>query len=198
MAHLTHEGEAAMYYADYDDRIEPREATGLVIPEGRFGCSQPTGCLEVRSENISSANYRGVEAGFSVDVSESVEVYGTLNYTYGEKEKHDESGPANRVPPLNGQVGLLIDVGPRALIEAYVLWATRQNRLDEDDLSDVRIDPSGTDAWATVNVLAAYTLDPRWRVQLELTNLLDATYREHGSGVDGPGFGATLTVQAGF
>ena len=69
---------------------------------------------------------------------------------------------------------------------------------DDDDLSDVRIDPEGTDGWATANLRVAWTLERAWRLQLDLKNLFDEGYREHGSGVNAPGFGATITAEAHF
>ena len=192
------EGEASVFYTRYHDRIEPREPTGNLVPVGQFGCEEPGGCIEVRSENISTARYVGVETGVRFLGLERSEIYGTLNYTRGEEEKDGETGPANRVPPLNGQVGVLWNASANLLVEPYVLFADRQDRLDDDDLDDVRIDHDGTPAWATANVRIARTLDPRWRLQLELTNVLDRDYREHGSGVDAPGFGATFSAEARF
>lgn len=190
--------EASVFYSRYHDRIEPREATGNIIPEGQFGCSDPAGCIEVRSENIASADYVGFETGARYRGFDRVELYGALNYTRGEETKGGETGPANRVPPLNLQIGAVWDVRQDLLIEPYVLAAAEQDRLDDDDQTDVRIDPNGTDGWVTANLRVAWNPTPAWRLQLALTNLFDEAYREHGSGIDAPGFGATLIAEARF
>jgi len=192
-------GEASVFWMRYDDRIEPREPTGNTVPNGQFGCSEPAGCVEVRSENIGRAEYRGVEGGARYVGVDTLEVYATLNYTWGEEIRRDgTAGPANRVPPVNGQLGALWRPSAAYFLEPYVLLAGRQGRLDDDDLGDVRIDPQGTPGWATANLRVGVKPAAGYRLQLDLKNLLDQGYREHGSGIDGAGFGATLTYEQRF
>lgn len=180
--------EVSLWASRYEDKIEAREPTGNLVPEGQLGCATPEGCVEVRSENITDAQYHGVEAGLRVRPIAAVQTYATLNYTYGSERRGSEGqGPANRVPPLNGQVGLIWSASPRWELEPYLLWADRQNRLDDDDRNDTRIDPDGTDAWATLNTRATWIPSPQVRLQLTAINLLDESYREHGSGIDGVG-----------
>lgn len=190
--------EASVFYARYHDRIEPREPTGNTVPDGQFGCSEPAGCVEVRSENITAARYTGFETGARWLGFEHMEIYGALNYTRGEEEEGDETRPANRVPPLNGQLGALWRVRENVLVEPYALFAGEQDRLDDDDLTDVRIDPDGTPGWGTANLRLAWRLERHWNLQLDLKNIFDKGYREHGSGVDAPGFGATFMAEALF
>lgn len=189
--------EGVLFYSRYEDRIEPREPTGNTIPNGSLGCTgtedQPD-CIEVQSRNISAARYWGAELGFRYH-RRPLEAYATLNWTRGEELRPDGTQtPANRIPPLNGQAGLLYDFPGGWSVEPYVLFSGRQSRLDDDDLSDVRIDPDGTAGWATANLRLAWSPEERWRLQLALNNLLDKPYREHGSGIDAPGLGMTLTA----
>jgi len=190
--HLAVEG--SVFYSVYENRIEPREPTGNTITQGQLGCTEAAGCAEVRSENISEARYHGVETGLNYAAA-SLETYATLNYTRGVEEQRGISGPANRVPPLNGQVGARWAPREALFVEPYVLFAGRQDRLDDDDANDVRIDPDGTAGWATANLRLGWRPTAYSRLQLDLKNLLDAAYREHGSGIDAAGFGATLTAE---
>ena len=41
-------------------------------------------------------------------------------------------------------------------------------------------------------------MNERLRIIFSLENLLDKAYREHGSGLDAPGFNAALTIEKRF
>ncbi len=195
--------ETSVFYSIYDDRIEPREATGNLIPAGTLGCvpiAPAVNCTEVQSRNITSATFWGFEAGAHYYFSRALETYATLNYTFGEENKANRSPsttPANRVPPLNGQIGVLYEPGPW-LVESFILGAFQQRRLDDDDLTDTRISRQGTQGWVTWNARLGWTPTPMFRFRLDLKNILDQSYREHGSGIDGQGFGTVLTAEARF
>ena len=80
-------------------------------------------------------------------------------------------------------------------VEPYLFFAGRQDRLDPNDLGDTRINPNGTAGYAIVNLRAGWSPLPGARLQLDLRNLLDTAYREHGSGIDGAGRSAALTAE---
>lgn len=187
--------ELSLWASEYQDKIEAREPTGNVVPDGQYGCATPEGCIEVRSENISQARYHGVESGLRWQRT-AWNAYGTLNWTWGEESREGEpSTPANRVPPLNGQLGLIWTGIDRVDVEPFVQFAASQNRLDDDDQGDVRIDPEGTAGWATINLRLGWAPLPGWRVQASGLNLGDQSYREHGSGIDGAGRSLVLTLR---
>jgi hemoglobin/transferrin/lactoferrin receptor protein len=193
--------ESSFFYSRYKNRIEPREKTGNTIQNGELGCTGTEAnedCIEVQSRNISRAKYWGAELGARWHQG-SFETYGTLNWTMGEEERGiNAKTPANRVPPLNGQVGVVFGRGKSWFAESYVLFAARQNRLDDDDRGDVRIDPDGTAGWATLNVRGGWNPWSPLHLQLAVNNLLDHAYREHGSGIDAPGIGAVATARVDF
>jgi outer membrane receptor protein involved in Fe transport len=186
--------DVSLFHAWHHDRIEPREPTGNTIAEGQFGCSEAQGCIEVRSENLAEARFWGIESGLRTALGPQAELYATLNITRGEERRDGASGPANRIPPLNGQLGLAYAPTTDLQIEPWLRFAAAQDRLDDDDRSDVRIDPDGTPGWVTANLRLAWTPTPTWRLQLDGLNLLDQAYREHGSGVDGAGAGIVLGI----
>ncbi len=186
------------YYTDYDNRIEAREPTGNTVAEGQFGCSDPDGCIEVQSRNIAEARYWGAE-GSARWTGSRASVYAVLNWTYGQELRSGEpTRPANRIPPLNGQLGAAFVLPASIRIEPYLLFAARQDRLDDDDLRDSRINPAGTGGWATVNLRAGWQALPWLKLQADGRNLLDKAYREHGSGVDAAGAGVVLSATARF
>ncbi|TJY63214.1 TonB-dependent receptor [Sinimarinibacterium sp. CAU 1509] len=190
--------ELTAFYTDYDQRIEAREPTGNTIPEGELGCSAPDGCVEVQSRNIAQARYWGIESAARWHAG-SFSSYAVLNWTYGQELRSGEpTTPANRIPPLNGQVGVALDLAHALSVEAYILFAGAQQRLDDDDRNDTRIDPEGTPGWATLNLRGVWQVRPWLDLQVEGRNLLDQAYREHGSGVDAAGAGLMLGTTARF
>jgi outer membrane receptor protein involved in Fe transport len=71
--------------------------------------------------------------------------------------------------------------------------AGKQDRLSGGDVDDNRIPPGGTPSWNILNLNASYA----WRfmkVNLSLRNLFNEDYRFHGSGINGYGRSAWLSV----
>lgn len=179
-------GELSLFALDYDDRIVAEE-TGAVTDSGR---------RVVQSRNVAASRIYGLEAGVDVELADDWSLFGVLNHTRGtERAAAQPETPADRIPPLNGRLGVAFGATPSWRFETYALFAARQDRLSPRDVNDPRIDPRGTPGWATFNVAANYTPAAPWRVSLALENLFDRRYREHGSGIDGEGFGVALSVR---
>lgn len=169
--------EAYAWYADYRDKISSR-FTGEETAEGR---------LIVQSDNLNEAVLYGVESGLRYFNSDRLEFYAVLNYTRGKESDDGETVPADRIPPLNGRLGLVYEPGERLRLEPYLDFAGRQDRLSPRDEEDPRIDPLGTEGWCTINVLLSWQATARTELGLRLQNLGDRNYREHGSGIDSAG-----------
>lgn len=186
--------EWVIFLTDYQDRIEPREFTGNSIAEGELGCTTAGGCREVQSRNISRARYVGIESGLVWTPRTDVELQASLNWTRGEERRPGQATtPANRVPPLSGRVAA--QYRPSTwFVEPYALFAAAQHRLDDDDRNDVRIAPDGTPGWLTLNARWGWMPTRSMDLQVDVENLLDANYREHGSGIDAPGRGVTMRL----
>ena len=182
-------GELFGFYSDYDDKITS-VATGEITPEGR---------TVVRSENANEVTIYGVEAGAYYDLTPELEVYGVLNYARGDEEDPDGNDePADRMPPLNGKLGLIYEPDARLRFEAWSLLADDQDRLSERDERDPRIDPDGTPGWGTVNLSAQWQALENTTLGLRIENLGDRRYREHGSGIDARGRSVGLWLRSGF
>jgi len=172
------QAEAFAWYADYRDKISSR-LTGEVTPEGR---------QVVRSDNLNRARLYGFEGGLRYLAREDLELYAVVNFTRGEESDPDESSvPADRIPPLNGRLGLTWRRGERWRFEPYVDFAGSQDRLSPRDREDPRIDPEGSAGWMTLNLLASWQATESASFGLKLQNLSDRNYREHGSGIDATG-----------
>ncbi len=182
-------GEFFAFYSDYDDKITS-VPTGAVTPDGR---------TVVRSENANQLEIYGIEAGGRYALTDRWELYGVFNYARGdEKESGGQEDPADRMPPLNGKLGVVYESNQDIRLDTFVLFADEQDRLSPRDDRDPRIDPNGTSGWATLN------LNLEWRPRndlglgLRVENLFDKGYREHGSGIDARGASVGLWFQAGF
>lgn len=177
------------FYMDYRDKITS-VATGETTSSGR---------AIVRSENRNQAILRGFEAGARWHATDRLELYSALNYTRGE-ERDDAgvTGHGDRIPPLNGRLGLRLEPAPDWSLEGHWLFAARQDRLSNRDVSDPRIDPEGTAGWGTLNLLARWQATGTIAAGLKLENLGDVRYREHGSGIDAPGRNLGVWLEAAW
>jgi len=177
--------EFMVYRLDYRDRITS-VLTGETTPDGRD---------IVQSRNLAEAEIWGIESGLRFDWGERWRLDAVVNYTYGEeREPGSEAEPADRIPPLNGRVGLSYEPDDRLALESYVEFAAEQDRLAPRDIRDVRIDPEGTPGWTTLNFDATYRGEGNWRLRLAAENVFDKAYRTHGSGVDAAGRNLSLNA----
>ena len=185
----TLEFEVFAFYLDYSDKITS-VFTGESTDDGRD---------IVRSENRNSVEIYGLEAGVFWAVKDDLRAFAVINYTRGEEQGDIGPGfPADRIPPLNGKLGLEYFFKTDWRIEPYLLFADTQNRLSPRDVRDSRINPAGTDSWATFNVTLDWQATPSVQLGLRLENLLDETYREHASGIDAAGRNIGLWVNYNF
>lgn len=145
-------------------------------------------------QNSAESFIRGLEAEVEYELATNWLAYGGLTYTYGQNKTANE--PFRRIPPLNGRFGLTYQSAGWWL-RAEALLAGGQTRLAQGDKDDNRIAKGGTPAWQVVTLNGGY----RWKtvtLSAELQNLTNEAYRLHGSGVDGVGRSAWLSVLASF
>ena len=183
------EFEVFAFYLDYSDKITS-VFTGETTEDGRF---------IVRSENRNQVEIYGLEVGFYWVVMDDFHLFAVLNYTHGEEEDDkDLSFPADRIPPINGQLGLEYFFNDDWRIEPYFMFAGRQDRLSPRDVRDPRINPLGTSSWATLNIILDWQATTALQLGLRLENLADKAYREHASGIDAAGRNIGLWVNYNF
>ena len=121
--------------------------------------------------------------------------YDTLDPETGLEEDVD----FRRIPPLNGRVALRFDPEDDwhriAWARLALRFADEQDHLHPQDESDPRIDPDGTEEWATVDLDVGGVLGEGGSWHAGLHNLFDADYRVHASGIDAPGLGFVVGVR---
>ncbi len=179
------QAEAIGFVSDYQDKITSVE-TGDVI----------AGRTVVQNQNVNKVRLYGSEFGARYVANDRLEFFSSLNYTYGDETFEDKSTlPADRIPPLSGRFGIHYNLMPTLWFDTYSRFSSSQNRLSDRDKSDPRINPNGTAGWATLNFRAGWQPDPHWALQLDLENVLDKNYREHGSGIDAKGINAIASLR---
>jgi outer membrane receptor protein involved in Fe transport len=178
--------ELSAYAMSYNDRITS-VLTGATTPEGRD---------ITQSVNAASSNVRGVEAALRIEVGLDWSINANLAYTYGEQEvAGDASEPADRIPPFSGFIGVEFAPDSAFGFEAWARMAGAQDRLSARDIRDSRIDPTGTPGWASIGARGTWQPTDAWHLSLELSNMLDARYRVHGSGIDAVGRNLSVTIR---
>ena len=178
--------EFMVYTLDYNDRITS-VLTGDVTPEGRD---------IVQSVNAADSTVRGFEAGAGFDVSDTISVDATLNYTWSEQRVTGESAePGDRIPPLSGRLNVSYDAGRNFRLDGWLRFAGEQDRLSARDVGDVRIDPNGTSGWGMAGVRGSWDFRGGWNLALAIDNAFDKRYRVHGSGLDAPGRNLIVSVR---
>ena len=181
--------EVFVFYLDYSDKITS-VFTGEVTADGRD---------IVRSENRNTVEIYGLEAGVYWTATDDMHAFAVINYTRAEEQ--GELGPvfpADRIPPLNGKLGLAYFFKGDWHVKPYLMFAGRQGRLSPRDVRDPRINPLGTPGWGTLNMLLGWQATASLQLGLRLENLADKAYREHASGIDAPGRNIGLWVNYSF
>lgn len=177
--------EGNAFFAYYADKIDT-VLTGATTPSGRE---------VVTSDNLGRVQIAGLLAALAWEWRTDLELDLHLQYTWGRQSTGGERSPADRIPPLQGRLGLRWDVTERLWAEPYLRGAWRQDRLSDRDERDPRIDPRGTDAWITLNARLGWTPTDAFSLFASVVNVTDARYREHGSGIDGAGAGVLLGME---
>ncbi|HEX9206622.1 MAG TPA: TonB-dependent receptor [Steroidobacteraceae bacterium] len=181
-------GELIGYYSWYRDKITS-VLTGEVTPSGR---------LVVQSQNAASLDLYGAEFALRAQLTNMIELHGTLTWTVGNETLADDVYPADRIPPLNGSAGVLWRPRPAVTLDAYAAFAGMQDRYSPRDEVDPRLQPGGTPGWTTWNIRLGWEPAQRVSTSLQLANLADHRYREFGSGLDAPGFGCSAMIELRF
>ena len=189
-AGVRHHGEGwnvelTVFALHYTDRIAS-VLTGAVTMDGRD---------IVQSQNVSSADIRGIEGLLHTTLSPSLTADLIVNYLRGEQSETDGTeNPADRIPPFNGRLTFNYQANESLQIEPYILFAGSQDRLSPRDVQDVRINPAGTPGWVTANIAATWQPGEHWRATARVENILDKQYRLHGSGIDATGRNLLLSL----
>ena len=180
------EFELSAYSMRYRDRITS-VLTGGVTPDGRDN---------TQSVNAAKSNVHGIEAAVRVRLWQNWLLDANLAYSRGEQELAGTgSEPADRMPPLSGFVGIEYQSESDFGFEFWAAMSAAQDRLSDRDIGDSRIDPSGTPGWTSIGARVSWQPSEFWTLSAALSNVLDARYRVHGSGIDATGRNLKVSIR---
>jgi hemoglobin/transferrin/lactoferrin receptor protein len=147
-----------------------------------------------KKENVEKGYIQGFETQWTYEILRGLSLESGLTYTFGENVTKAE--PMRRIPPLNGRFALNFNQKTWSAMAEF-MGATQQNRLAQGDRDDNRIPKNGTPAWWILNIYGSYN----WQFlnfNIGLQNLFNQNYRTHGSGVNGVGRSASLSIEWHF
>ena len=200
----------AAYYISY--LTNPFDLEGATFE----GNSEVDGTPVRRRINASGGRIAGFEGELGLTFWR-LRLAGTFTWTDTEIN-NDSAAPgqpkthtARRTPPVQGATSLRYEHPDRTAYAAVVVrWATRQNDLHPDDRTDLRIcethdysgtlrtECNGTPGYVVLGLRGGWQFHENVRADLSVDNVLDTNYRVHGSGVDGAGVDARITLTARF
>jgi outer membrane cobalamin receptor len=134
-------------------------------------------------ENAENGYIMGVETNFQYILGKSLQMIGSLTYTYGQNTSKKE--PFRRIPPLFGYVNLQYQK-EKYWARLFFQLAGKQQRLAAGDISDNRIGPLGTPGWSVINLSNGFNFK-KIDINITLQNVLDKDYKFHGSGINSVG-----------
>lgn len=147
-------------------------------------------------KNVGEANIYGLEAEARYLILKNLAVSGNIAWTKGTDDLTED--PLRRIPPIEGMLACKWNVNNKSWVEAYSMFAGKQDRLAPGDIDDKRIPDGGTPGYVTLNVRGGYNLNNYGNVSLSVENITNTTYRLHASGFDMPGtnfvFGYEITL----
>jgi len=200
------------YYFTYLDGLIVRrpvlDAGGRPLQQqcGTTTAGAPVWADETRRENADSGMIHGVEMDLALDLGRRWTIFTWVAWTHGAVSTADnDDEPMSRVPPVNGLAAVRLNLPEvKGFTQLGVRWAARQDRISTRDSKDSRICPSGpagcdgTAAYGVLSLRSAAEVAPGVLLGLTLENLTNATYRVHGSGVDGPGLSLVANLEVRF
>lgn len=166
----------------------------------------------VRRINAGRAELLGAEGAIESAAWNGLSLRATTGWVRGRTEDSEDWQPIRREPPLRYSAALRWDFTPwSSRITLVGEGAAAQTRIHRGDEGDPRIcavpdypgvlwrdlgqSCPGTDGWFTLGLRVRQDLGERTTLRLRLSNLLDRSYRHHGSGLDAPGFSAMIGIE---
>lgn len=182
----------------------------LVVPStvGGRSCYQATvgdACIPLFTrENGEAASLHSLEANARIYLFWGFSAFATVAYTHAQATASGEA-PLPRIPPVHG-VAALEFRRPRTVftfVQLLLRWAGPQRQLAAEDQWDPTICAlggpcNGTPGFYLLSLRSALRLSRQIQLTAAVDNISNESYRFHGSGVDGPGIGARLGLDANY
>ncbi len=150
--------------------------------------------------NAVSAYIYGASAYVSIDLTDAISLYSTINYTYGRINTDTTDYPLDHIPPLFGKTSLSYKI-KKFKAEAYAMYSGWKkledyNLFGEDNYAFATAD--GMPAWMTLNLKVSYQAMEYVMIQVGVENLLDRNYRVFASNISAPGRNLIVALRGSF
>jgi outer membrane receptor protein involved in Fe transport len=146
------------------------------------------------SVNASAVTLYGVEARGQLHLHQLLVPFARFLAMQGEQSNPagtdlPSSTPADRVPPIQGEVGFRSQLGDGIGAELFTAFRLKQDRLNDPiNVEDNRIPVGGTPGFVSYHARLDFRLRSWLRVAVNFDNVSNELILEHGSGFYRPGF----------
>lgn len=183
------------FYTQIEDMIV-RRSTGVVVGPNTI----------VTKSNGGDGYTQGVEFSARWEIDRHWSIFGHVAWVEGEADQYigvttqTRREPLGKVAPLVGFGGIRWQTADRRLwTELVCLTYGEAARLNTSDMADTsRIPANGTPSFFLLTLRGGCKVNENLILTASLDNLLNETYRYHGSGSNEPGFGVTLGATVKF
>lgn len=151
------------------------------------------------NQNAGSARVYGSELMLDYELVKSTYLNFSIAKVYGFLNT-DSLSPLSHIPPLFGQLGFRYERGKYEARLFSRFNGPKPTELYGPGSTDnlVEATPEGNPAWYTINLEMKANFNSGWRVQLGVSNLLDAHYKTFASGISAPGRSLNIGLQKRF
>ena len=175
---------SSYFYTDIDQFIISMP-TGIVIDE----------LTQVSKQNSSAGYIHGIELDGNYQLSKNWQLLGNMTWLEGKLENYDTDSdslitePMSRMMPLTFNLALAWEqTEKQQWLRVAITRSEKADKLSSGDIADTeRIPPGGTPAYTLVNISGGQAISKNINATLEINNILDNAYRNHGSGSNEPG-----------
>lgn len=162
--------------------------------------------LQDTKANGGNGYMQGFEFSTRWQIDKNWSVFGHVAWVEGEIDQfigtttQKRREPLGKISPLVGYAGVRWQNSSNRLWTEFVaLTYGEAGRLNTSDMLDTqRVPPNGTPSFCLLTLRGGYSVTQNLILTASLDNLLNQTYRYHGSGSNEPGFGANLGVTVKF
>lgn len=152
--------------------------------------------------NAGNAYVRGFEAFLQAQLTPSLQISGSYNYTLGRIMTDTVPYPLDHIAPAFGKVSVRYTTLHNKLkLEGFAMYSGWKhledyNLVGEDNYSYAT--PDGMPSWYTLNLRANYNINNQLSVQVACENITDQNYRMFASNISAPGRNFILTLRGNF
>ena len=182
------------------------------------GDGQITAADQARTDNANRAHLAGFELAHDWGVmserlphEQRLAVFNVVNATTGEADQENAQGQVetvhiSRANRVFGMGGVTWEPAPVWYLTFQTRWSMAYKEVNPGDATDTRHttfqaldgDPGSMPGFAVLDLKAGWKAGRNLRIDGAVENLLNHTYREVGSGIDGAGLSGVLRLTARY